>query len=269
LEEIMNIPVRSVANAMLLTSPNTTELYEALRACGLSVITWPELDVQPLEVTPALAQAIDDLYGYDWLIFVSKHAVQTFLERLDARGHEVSELDSLRVCAIGEPTVALLEDAQVHIDVIATNFNAAAVVNEIATYVGGRDSLQRLNVLIPQAAIGREYLKPALEEASARADVLMAYRTVADSDATRLTALQTMLHTSSIDAVTFSTSSDVQSFARLFDTNDLGKVLKDTVAFIAGSGALELADRFGIRSAQPLASDSPLDMAQAIVQHFA
>ncbi len=265
----MSMPLRSVANATLLTSPNAIELREALRVCGFSVITWPDLDIQVLEVTPALDQAIDDLYGYDWLIFVSEYAARTLIDSLQARGHELSELDSLRVCAIGEHTVAFLEHSQIHIDVIARKFSPSAVVNEIATYVGGRDLLQRLNFLIPQAAVGRDYLKPALEEASARADVVMAYRTVAEWDATRLTALQTMLQTSSIDAIIFSAASDVESFARLFDTNDLRDVLKDTVAFIAGSDALELADRFGVRVVQPLTGDSPLDMAQAIVKHFA
>ena len=252
----------------ILVAPAPNEITAALQAAGFKTITWPALSLQPPENLAGLDEAIENLFGYDWLVFINADAFRFFLERFEHEGHEVSGLDSLRVCAIGEATVAALEHAQVHVDVIATQMAAAAVVDEIANYLGGRYSLQRLNFLLPQAAIGRDYLKNDLEDAGARADVIAAYQTVSAADMTRLIALQSILLTGSVDAVVFANDSDVSLLARLFDTNDLGRLTNNVVAIAFDEVTLELARNFGI--AQPIQpADTSADAVnEALQKHF-
>jgi uroporphyrinogen III methyltransferase / synthase len=252
----------------ILISSRLSEIEAVLRERGFSVVTWPELAIQPPQTFAPLDEAIENLFGYDWLIFVNEDAARFFLERFDKAAHEVSELDSLRVCAIGDTTAVSLEKARVHVDVIATNVTSSSAVEQIADYVGGHKHLQRLNFLIPQASIGREYLKPELEKADARADVIVAYQTVAAKDATRLSVLHSLLLTASVDAVVFANESDVSDFSRLFDTHDLGQLLKNVAVGLADQSAAVIAAQMGVVLPVLLRSSSPDEMVDALITRF-
>src|SRR5215510_1830271 len=86
----------------ILLSPHLNEISPVLRGHGFNVMTWPDVDIQPPQTFATLDEAIENLFGYDWLIFANEYAAHFFLERFAKQGHDVGELDSLRVCAIGE-----------------------------------------------------------------------------------------------------------------------------------------------------------------------
>jgi len=251
----------------ILITPRLHEIEPVLRGHGLDVMTCPPLAIRPPQSFAALDEAIENLFGYDWLIFSNEDAARFVLERLIRQGHDVSELDSLCVCAVGELTATALEQSQVHVDVIATRVTAASVVDQIANYTGGRESLRRLNFLIPQALIARGYPKDELEAADARADVVIAYQTVETNDATRLSVLQTLLLTGSVDAIAFADQRDVWDFARVFDTNELGRLLKNLTVFVAAQQAAMMAAHFGVTS---LISESSSEkgMLEALIKRF-
>ncbi|HEY6046896.1 MAG TPA: uroporphyrinogen-III synthase [Pyrinomonadaceae bacterium] len=215
-----------------------------LEQAGARVIVCPQTNIEAPDDYSAMDEAIENLYGYDWLIFVQSHAAAFFLERFQKLGHETSELDSLRVCALGESTVELLEDRSVHIDVIPERFAAEAVVAALANYSGGAGSLRGLNFLLPQAAIGRDYLKDDLADAGARADVVAAYRTVAAHDA-GLPRLRTLMLNGGIDCVIFRDTADVNDFASLFDFNDLSRLLSNVTVACLDDESHAAAGRLG------------------------
>jgi uroporphyrinogen III methyltransferase/synthase len=258
----------NASDRTILVAPGSTEISAALQQVGFSTITWPQVAMQPPETFAGLDEAIENLFGYDWLIFVKADAARFFLSRFEQQGHDISNLDSLRVCAIGEATAAVLEQSKVHVDVVATKTYPNAVIDSIATYAGGRDLLQRLNFLIPQASIGRDYLKNEFEDAEARADVIIAYQTVATVDLTRLIALQTMLLTGSVDGVIFANDSEVTDFARVFDTNNLGRLWRNVAVLVPDDQTATVAENLG--APRPLTSASPSSktLAEALVNHF-
>lgn len=253
----------------VLIAPEAVDSGAALRRYGFHVSTWPAVAVQPSTTSDAIKEAIENLYGYDWVIFVSEDAVHFFLKQLREGARDVSDLDSLRVCAIGEQTATALERQQVHVDVMATNFAPHKLIDSLATYLCGQDSLTRLNFLIPQAAIGRAYLQDALEEAGARADVVPAYQTVADVDITPLIALQTMLHTGSIDAVVFWQHKEIENFARLFDTRDLSNLLMQAKVVVSCDDQVELAEALGVSRLLKPADSSAVTLAATLAKHLA
>lgn len=255
-----------IGRTILITS-RLAEIEAVLRDHGLDVMTCPPLAIQPPQSFAALDEAIENLFGYDWLIFINEDAARFFLERLIKPGHDVSELDSVRVCAIGERTAVALEQSQVHVDVIAKHVTAGPVVEQIANYTGGRESLRRLNFLIPQASISREYWKNEFEAADARADVVIAYQTVGANDATRLAVLQSLLLTGSVDAVAFADQRDVWDFARVFDAHDLGRLLKNLTVFVMDQQAAIMAAQLGVTSMISEWS-SQKGMLEALIKRF-
>ena len=58
----------------------------ALERYGAEVIVCPTIEIVEPESYERLDEAIDHLYGYDWLIFTSANAIEYFLRRLKTRG---------------------------------------------------------------------------------------------------------------------------------------------------------------------------------------
>src|SRR5882672_9986674 len=242
------------------------EFIAELERYGADVVLCPTIEIQGLESYERLDEAIEHLYGYDWLIFTSVNGVDYFFQRLTARGRGASDLDELKVCAIGEATADRLRDLHVHVDVIPEEFKAEGVFSALERFVGGPEALAGLNVLIPRASVARDYLPKALEKAGARVDVVPAYRTElpADLDRGRVAAMLS----GGADCIAFTSSSTVKNLARLFDTHDLSGALAGVVIACIGDITATTAVEYGLRvEIQPQQFTIP-SLARAIAEYF-
>ena len=225
----------------------SAEFAAGLERLGARVVGCPTIEIVEPESFALLDEAIENLYGYDWLVFTSVNGVDYFLRRLEKLGHERSELDELRVCAIGEATALSLREAEVHVDVVPEQFKAEGVFSAIEAYVGGRACLNHLNFLIPRAAVARDYLPDALEEAGARVDVVPAYRTVRPQNNER-GRVEALLAGGAVDCITFTSSSTVRNFAGLFDTTDLSALLRGVTVACIGDITAATAAEYNLRT---------------------
>lgn len=221
------------------------EFVAALEQYGASVLSCPLIEIKELSNFDRLDESITHLYGYDWLIFTSTNAVEFFLKRMETIGHSVSDLDEVRVCAIGEATASKLTNKQIHVDLVPTDAKAEGVFSSLSEFVGGVDRLATLNILFPRAAVARDYLPRSLEEAGARVDLVPTYQTVVpeDLDRGRLSAMLA----GSADCIAFTSSSSVRNLAALFDTHDLSSVLQEVAVACIGDVTSETAAEFGLQ----------------------
>ncbi len=244
-----------------------TDFVVELEHYGARVIVCPTIEIAEPETYERLDEAIDHLYGYDWIIFTSVNGVEYFLRRLQVRTHQTSELDELRVCAIGEATAESLVAAHVHVDLIPNQFKAEGVFAALETFAGGREALAGLNVLIPRAAVARDYLPKSLGEAGARVDVVAAYRTV-QPDGLDRGRVSAMLAGGAADCIAFTSSSTVRNLGQLFDTNDLTEPLNGVAVACIGDITAETAAAYGLQvDIQPREFTIPA-LARAIAEHF-
>jgi uroporphyrinogen III methyltransferase/synthase len=223
------------------------EFATELERLGARVVSCPTIEIVEPESYALLDQAIENLYGYDWLIFTSVNGVDYFIRRLETLGHDVSQLDELRVCAIGEATALRLREARVHVDVVPEQFKAEGAFTALESYLGGREGLNHLNFLIPRAAVARDYLPKALEEAGARVDVTPAYRTVRPQTSER-GRVEALFAGGAIDCITFTSSSTVVNFAQLFDTTDLSQLLEGVTVACIGDITAATAAQYNLRT---------------------
>lgn len=265
--QIQEQPLRGRTIVITRALAQSAEFAAELERAGARVVACPTIEIVEPESFAPLDEAIDHLYGYDWLIFTSTNGVDFFMRRLEAGGHDASVLDEIRVCAIGPATADRLRDACVHVDVVPGEFKAEGVFEALANYLGGREQLDGLNILIPRAAVARDYLPRALEEAGARADTVAAYRTVPPKTTDRA-RIEALLVGGAVDCITFTSSSTVTNFAQLFDTRDLGELLKDVrVACIGDITARTAADYNLSTDIQPTEFTTTA-LARAIADHF-
>lgn len=215
-----------------------------LEKFGAQVVIFPTIEITDPASYERLDEAIDHLYGYDWLVFTSVNGVEYFFRRFAARGHEIKEVDELRVCAIGDATAEALRTLQIHVDVIPNAFTAEGIFEALKEFAGGTEGLNGLNFLVPRAAVARDYLPKALEEAGARVDVVAAYQTVvpAGVDRARLAALLA----GTADCIAFTSASTVRNLAQLFDSHDLRDVLADVTIACIGDITSETASEYGL-----------------------
>lgn len=233
---------------------------------GASVIVCPTIEIAEPESYERLDEAIDHLYGYDWLIFTSANAIEFFLRRLDHRGVKVEELDEIKVCAIGQTSADKLRDAHVHVDVVPAHAKAEGVFDTLSEFVGGSEHLHGLNILLPRAAVARDYLPKALEDAGARVDVVTSYRTVvpADLDRGKLSAMLA----GSADCIAFTSSSTVKNLAMLFDTHDLSKILSGVTIACIGDITAATATDYGLHVDIQPAESTVKNLAKAIADYY-
>jgi|SRR6185369_8678164 len=239
------------------------DLTGILESYGAKVIVCPIIEIREPDNYDRLDEALDHLYGYDWLIFTSTNGVEFFLKRLIDRGHQVSDLDEIKVCAIGQKTADKLHDAHVHVDLVPSQSTAEGVFAALNEFV---DHLPGLNILLPRAATGREVLPEALQKAGARVDVVTTYQTVLPDNIDR-GKLAAML-TGSGDCIAFTSPSTIKNLAKLFDTHDLGKTLPGMIVACIGSVTSEAAAEYGLRVDIQPQTFTTKDLAQAIANFY-
>lgn len=252
----------------VLIAPSVTrELATELEHRGARILAWPKLDSGPLANPASLDEAIENLFGYDWMVFRNFNAADSFLRRFQELSRDVSELDALRVCAIGEATIKRLDESQIHIDVNPDGLSSEAAFTAIETCVGDRNSLGGLNFLIPRAAISRDSLAQTIECAGARVDEVTAYRTC-DADNANLAQTKGLLTGGGIDCVAFAARSEVLELAAVFDTNNLHRLVDGIAVVCIDESTTKTAMEFGVRvNTRP--PEATIDaLAQAVALHF-
>lgn len=263
---MMNQPLAGRTVVITRAASQAGAFVFALESYGANVISCPTIEIADPENYERLDEAIDHLYGYDWLIFTSANGVDYFLRRLNTRGMNVAELDELKVCAIGEATADKLRDAHIHVDLIPAQAKAEGVFTALSEFAGGAENLHGLNFLIPRAAAGRDYLPKTLEDAGARVDVVTTYRTVLPDnlDRGRLSAMLT----GSADCIAFMSSSSVKNLALLFDTHDLGEKLKGLAIACIGDVTAATAVEYGLHVEIQPHETTVTALADAIAKYF-
>jgi uroporphyrinogen III methyltransferase/synthase len=263
LSSTMDRPLEGRTVIVTRAASQAVDLTTILESYGAKVIVCPTIEIREPDNYDRLDEALDHLYGYDWLIFTSTNGVEFFLKRLIDRGHQISDLDDIKVCAIGQRTADKLHDVHVHVDLVPSQSTAEGVFTALSEFV---DHLPGLNILLPRAATGREVLPEALQKAGARVDVVTTYQTVLPDNIDR-GKLAAMLAGSG-DCIAFTSPSTIKNLAKLFDTHDLGKTLPGMVVACIGSVTSEAAAEYGLRVDIQPQQTTTAALAQAIADYY-
>jgi uroporphyrinogen-III synthase len=229
----------------VLLSPSVAdrELAILLEGSGARVWAWPELAIDNPDNDASFSEAINNLFGYDWLILKNLQAADYFLRRFLTE-HQPEELEELRVLTIGAEAAERASELRVHVDIALDRFSNAKLFSEIEAYCDNRESLARLNFLAPSANIAGEQFEQQLENVGARVDSVTTYRTC--SDGAKLTELRTLLIGGAIDCLAFTNPSAISEFAALFDTDDLGRLLTGITIVCRDEATSAAANEFAL-----------------------
>ncbi len=232
-----------------------------LEDAGAEVIPVPTIATVPPASWDAVDGALDRLGDYAWLVLTSENGVTAFFDRLRARGGDVRALAGVAIAAIGPQTRAAIEERGLRVALTPSEYRAEAVADAlVAAGVAGR------RVLLARAASARAILPQRLAAAGAVVDEVAVYETIVPPEAASAAAL--FAGDRRPDLVTFTSSSTVTNFARLFPARDLPRVLEGVAIGCIGPITAATARDLGITvDVQPDEYTIPA-FAAAIVDHF-
>jgi uroporphyrinogen III methyltransferase / synthase len=232
-----------------------------LTQLGAQCIEFPTIAIQPPPSWDPLDRAISHLDTYDWVIFTSVNGVAHFMDRLLKLGGDIRDLKGTRLAAIGPKTAEALECRGLRLDLVPGEYRAEAILEAM-----GVDAVRGRRVLLPRALEARDILPDTLRQWGAQVDVVAAYQTVLpDHEGARVLA---KLRAGEIDCVTFTSSSTVTNFLRMFPQDEIMSALAGTTIACIGPITGETAQKQGLTVAIMPSEYTIPGLAAAICNHY-
>lgn len=114
---------------IVLTGTNkTAPVKKLIEDNGGEYAVFPLIKAKEL-LSPEDARWLAGLHCYDWLIFTSQNAVQTFIDKCKRAEMEVRKLDC-KIASVGSRTTTLLEKHGLKVHFMPTTYSADVFVNE-------------------------------------------------------------------------------------------------------------------------------------------
>lgn len=236
------------------------ELSSLLRAHGARVVELPAIEIAPPADWTRLDAALDNLAGYDWLLFTSVNGVTFFFERLSLR-HSLEPLRGVRIGAIGPATAEAIRRRGLRVEVLPERFQAEGLVEALSKSAG---QIRGKRFLVPRAEQARSVLPEALRRGGARVDVIAVYRAVVP-ESTR-SEIGRAFSSAPPDIVTFTSSSTVRNFVQLATPELLRQILDRARVAVIGAITAETAEQLGLRVAICAQRFTIPDLVEAIVR---
>ena len=185
-----------------------SDFAECLESYGAEVIQFPTIETKPILNNAALDRATDQLAMYNWVIFTSVNAVEYFYCQLRENGKDARSLGNARICAVGQKTVAALDQIGILADYVPSQYRGVVLAAEL-------EGVEGQKILLPRASIAADDLPNGLRDRGAIVDTIPIYETV-KAGAEGREVLEADLHNGRIDMVTFTSSSTVTNFLEMF-----------------------------------------------------
>jgi uroporphyrinogen III methyltransferase/synthase len=226
---------------ILVTRPRkqAEELIAPLRALGAETLELPTISIEDPQDFSPLDKAIRNLRRYHWVIFTSANGVRKFLGRMAQTGADIRAMSNAKLCAIGPATAEELRKNCLQVDVVPKQYVAEGVVKALA-----KTPLRRRRVLIPRARVARDLLPEALRKRGATVDMVEAYQSVLPLDSIERARVIFERHRPTV--VTFTSSSAVTNFLRLFPDGKPAALLRDVKVACIGPVTSRTAREHGL-----------------------
>lgn len=180
------------------------ETWDGQKAWGAAeVIPLIEMQVCGTEHVAELEQEMEHIPDYDWILFTSKQAVESFFQTLQRKSVDIRNLAGCRFGVIGQGTGKALEVHGIRADFMPEQADAEAFARQLAGQFarrtdGEKDAAsdepcvlgpdaseqeikRRIHVLIPRAAQGNPVLGEILREAGMEVCEIPVYDVVGKS----------------------------------------------------------------------------------------
>lgn len=193
-------------------------LSKEIESLGGEAFEFPAIKIAEVEDKTRLDEAILNAKNYNWLIFTSINGVKFFFKRMAELKKDIRTLGNAKICAIGPITKKSLEDKGLIVDYMPEKFVAEKVVEGLTPFLNLGDK-----VLLPRGDLARPILVESLMKMDLEVNEVITYRTLAENRDQE--ELLEKLEDKMIHLITFTSSSTVTNFLKIFKDNQRQKEL--------------------------------------------
>lgn len=259
--ETMHKPLAGVTVLVTRAGVQASGLAQQIQRAGGEVVEFPTIEIQAPADFAAFDAAIHRVEQYDWLIFTSVNSIAPFLARLRNAGKDVAALTALQVGAIGPETAKRLASAGITATLVPERYQAEGILDAVKP-----ESMKAKKVLIPRAAEAREVLPETLRAWGAVVDVVVAYRIALPR--VDVGPLIDLLRRGRIHVITFTSSSTVRNFVRLFSDKKLTEIAPDSALACIGPITAATVEECGGWAAIVAEEFTTAGLTRAIIGYF-
>ncbi len=249
---------------VLITRPEgqSDDMARMLRDAGAEPVELPTVRIAPPADPQPLADALNQLEQYAWVVFTSANGVDAAFAHIAASKRDARAFGRSKIAAIGPATAAALEKRGLRADVVPSVYRGEAVAEAILANAG---SIQGQRILLPRAEVAREILPDMLRAAGATVDVVSAYQTQPASDAD-FAHIRQRLQDKTLDIVTFTSSSTVKQLVDGLG-NDAQTLLSQVVIAAIGPITGDTARELGLHVSVTASEYTAAGLIDALVEH--
>lgn len=201
------------------------ETAAKLRELGADVTALPLIEIGPPDSWEPFDKAVHALANYDWVIFASVNAVESFFKRM--LHLHIAVPPALKFATIGPKTSEALEKHGHQSTYQAPTFIAESLVESFPA-----ESAHR--VLWPKTNIGRTLIADELSGRGIAVDIVYCYKTGLPADAAAVASeLKELLVNAKIDVITLASSQTAKNMRVLLDMVSLNQSSLATVKILA------------------------------------
>ena len=212
----------------------SSRLCELILRLGGSPLELPTIAIQPQDDYTELDSSIEDLPDYDWIVFSSVNAVESFFSRLCVGKRDARYMQSIKIAAIGPSTASALRDRGLVADLVPDKSTSESLVQCFGEVVeGGLDVI----VLGPESAPAT--IRNGLTSLGCKVRQVAAYRTIIPKNTHENVR---KLMEKRLDVITFTSSSTVRNFLSIWN----GIIPSDVVIACIGPATAATAVEMGI-----------------------
>jgi uroporphyrinogen III methyltransferase/synthase len=228
---------------VLVTRPQhqALDLCNRLGELGAGCLIQPAIEITPPDDWLPVNAALDDVAGYDWLVFSSANGVRSLLERIWQRHGDLRSLGSVKLAVIGPRTADELAKFHLRPDIAPEQYRAEALAAALVEGASGK------RFLLARASRGREVLAEQLTSAGATVDQIVVYNSVdVEHPAEEIAAA---MATGKIHWTTVTSSAIARSLAKMFG-DDLRKTQLASISPITSETLRQLGFEPAVEAAE-------------------
>jgi uroporphyrinogen-III synthase len=216
------------------------EWRSRLEAKGAEVVELPLIKVTKDVDLHTLNEVLQEMGGYEWIIFTSVNGVRFFFEEFIRVHEDIRALGLVRIAVVGEATAAAVRELHLRVDLQPKKASGDELAKELIT----RESMDSAKVLVITGSRNRDTLVEKLHEARTIVDQLPVYKTEETDLAADPVAGE--FRTKGADAILFASPSAAQSFFDQAAALKLGAKAKRPLAGSIGATTTATMKQLGL-----------------------
>jgi uroporphyrinogen-III synthase len=250
----MDRPLSGLRILVTRARKQASDLSVRLEQLGATPVVLPSIEVQAIEETRFVDEALTTLADFDWVVFTSVNGVEATVARLDALGLSRDLLAGRKLAVVGPTTATTLAKLVRSPDVVPDRYTGSAILDKLPDVDGRRFLFFRGD--LANGEVTRE-----IATRGGVVEDIVVYRTVKCSEGG-----DEILEGPAPDVLTFTSSSGVRNtYARLRDAGCASWMTEAPVICIGPVTAATVRD-IGIEPTAVAKESTISGLVQALVE---